>query len=76
MAPMTSMAQTNSSPLRRWVVPPFFTIKATAPRTIASPPAAMWIGKSMGGSLAVSVQAGNRIATKGGFVRTTEGYIF
>ena len=26
--PMTSMAQTNSSPLRRWMVPPFFANKA------------------------------------------------
>ena len=29
------------TPLRRWMVPPFFTERATAPRTIASPPAAM-----------------------------------
>src|SRR5215218_9993259 len=46
LKPMTSMAQTNSSPLRRWMVPPFFTTRATAPRTMASPPAAMWIGRS------------------------------
>src|SRR3989442_2610134 len=45
--PMTIMAQTKSRPLRRWMVPPFFTDRATAPRTMASPPAAMWIGKSM-----------------------------
>src|SRR5882672_4764756 len=45
--PITIVAQTNSSPLRRWMVPPFFTDRATAPRTMASPPAAMWIGKSM-----------------------------
>src|SRR5438128_3790664 len=44
---MTSMAQTNSSPLRRWMVPPFLTNRATAPRRMASPPAATWIGRSM-----------------------------
>jgi hypothetical protein len=29
------------------MVPPFFTKRAVAPRTMASPPAAMCIGKSM-----------------------------
>src|SRR2546423_6745055 len=29
------------------MLPPFFTNSATAPRTMASPPAATWIGKSM-----------------------------
>src|SRR5712664_3931371 len=29
------------------MVPPFFTDRATAPRTMASPPAAIWIDKSM-----------------------------
>src|SRR5262245_23445047 len=43
--PMTIMAPTNSCPLRRWRAPPFFTDRATAPSTRASPPAATWIGR-------------------------------
>src|ERR1051326_1678874 len=45
--PMASMAATNSNPARRWMSPPFFVNRAIAPRMIASPPAVMWIAKSM-----------------------------
>src|SRR6185436_12569129 len=45
LKPMTSMATTKNIPLRRWMVPPFLAISATAPRRIARPPAAMWMGK-------------------------------
>jgi hypothetical protein len=48
VVPMTSMAQTNSRLLPRWMIPPSLTVRATAPRRMAIPPAAMWIGKSMG----------------------------
>src|SRR5678815_2598633 len=48
VTPITTMALTNSRPLRRWTTPPFLTARATAPRSMASPPAAMWIGKSPG----------------------------
>jgi hypothetical protein len=45
--PMMSMAYTNRRPLLRWSIAPLEATSATAPKTIASPPATMCIGKSM-----------------------------
>src|SRR3981081_1212496 len=44
---MTSIAYTNSSAAQRGAVPPFLTNRAPVPRTMASPPAATWMGRSM-----------------------------
>src|SRR5262245_3578287 len=46
VVPITTMAQTNSSPRRRWTMPPFFTEGATAARTQAGPPAHTWLRRS------------------------------